>query len=270
MSRAHLLREKLASGKIVFGSNVVFDEPAISELLACAGHEYVWIDMEHGAIDYKDALHHVMGAHSGGAAAFIRVPSNDPDMIKKTLDMGADGIIFPLVHNAEEVKKAMESCLYPPDGIRGYNPLGAARYGMIDGPTYCKASLTSIIRMIMLEHIDAYRDLDNILNVPGLDGVILGPSDLSGSMGKMLQTTDPEVVSILEDITVRCRKAGVFVGIALNSALGADIYVPWMRLGVQLFSVGQDIDFLHLMAMRKVEDIRKAEEIIIQASKDMN
>ena len=261
MYRAQKIKEKLNEGKIVYGGNVVFAESAVCELYARAGHDFVWIDMEHGAIDNKDVLAHITATHAGDGCAIVRVPSNDPDIVKKVLDMGADGIIFPLIRSAEETELAVKSCMYPPDGIRGYNPLGAIGYGAMDTEEYCKTSKNSILKIIMLEHIDAYNDLDKILQVPHLDGIILGPSDLSGSMGKMLKTNDPEVQKVLKDIVERCAKTNVFCGIALNCNVGADAYVPWLKAGVKFFSLGQDVDFLGAMARKKVNDIKEAERL---------
>ena len=261
MYRAQKIKEKIKKDKVVFGGNVVFSESAVCEMFGKAGHDFVWIDMEHGAIDYKDVLAHVTATHAGDSAAIVRVPSNDPDIVKKVLDMGADGIIFPLIKNAEETKKAVQSCLYPPEGIRGFNPLGSAEYGCIDVKEYVKTSKDSVLKIIMLEHIDAYNDLDEILKTPFLDGIILGPSDLSGSMDKMLEIDSPEVQAVLKDIVRRCKDTGVFCGIALNCIFGAEAYLPWIKEGVRFISVGQDIDFLSVMARKKVKDIEQAEKL---------
>ena len=186
MYYAQKIKEKIKNGQVVAGTNTLFAGASTSAVMANAGSEFIWIDLEHGSFDYKDTYEHILGAHAGGAAAFVRVPSNDPDMMKKTLDKGADGVIFPLVRSAAEVRTMMEACLYPPYGTRGWNPLGAALYGAVDGKTYYSESRDAALRFIMLEHIDAYRELDEILQIPGLDGIILGPCDFSGSMGKML------------------------------------------------------------------------------------
>ena len=113
----------------------------------------------------------------------------------------------------------------------------------------------------MLEHIDAYNELDDILKTPYLDGIILGPSDLSGSIGKMLEIQAPEVQGILKDVVRRCKKSGVFCGIALNCIFGAEAYLPWIEEGVKFFSVGQDVDFLSVMARKKTNDIQTALEM---------
>lgn len=257
MTRAEQLKKRLLADETVLGCNVVMTEPAVSDLLGKAGCEFVWIDMEHGAIDYKDAMYHVIAAHAGGAAAIIRVPGNDPDMMKKVLDMGADGIIYPLIRSAEEARQIIASCLYPPEGFRGFNPLGAANYGAVSQADYCANSKNSTLRIIMMEHIDAYRQLDEILAIPGLDGVMIGPSDLSGSMGKLLQRDDPEVAAIIEDTVKKCRAAGKFVGTALGCTVDPEAFVRWQKVGIRMFSAGQELDFLYSSVSRHLAGIRE-------------
>lgn len=258
------LRSKLNEGKLLIGSNSLLADPAVSELLAMAGSDYIWIDMEHAAIDYKDVEHHIIGAHSGGAAAIVRVPWNDSVMTKKILDMGPDGILFPLVRSAAEVREAMEACAYPPNGIRGWNPLRAAKYGVVDGRWYRDHADELLFRMIMLEHIDAYNDLDEILKVPGLDGIMIGPSDLSASMGKLLETNDADVQAILDDIVLRCNKAGMPVGVALGCGVGENVYRPWLKRGIQMISIGQDMNLLVQAMQMNLKQLEQAQNSLAE------
>lgn len=262
MYEVERLKEKLAAGQLLVGSNSLLADPAVSELLAMAGSDYVWIDMEHAAIDYKDVEHHIIGAHAGGAAAIVRVPWNDAVMAKKVLDMGPDGILFPLVRSAEEVRAAVEACSYPPAGIRGWNPLRAAKYGAVDGRWYRDHAQDLFLRFVMLEHIDAYRDLDAILAVPGLDGIMIGPSDLSGSMGKLLETNAPDVQTVLDDIVLRCNRAGMPVGVALGCGVGPDVYRQWLGRGIQMISIGQDVNLLVQAMQINLAQLRQAQQAL--------
>ena len=163
MYRLSDLKKKLSEGKILLACNSLLSDPAVSELLAMAGNDIVWIDMEHAAIDYKDVQLHIIAAHSGGAAAIVRIPWNDQVVVKKVLDMGPDGIMFPFIRSAAEVTSAVEACAYPPKGIRGWNPIRAAEYGLRDGHWYKDNADNLIWKVIMLEHIDAVDDIDDIL-----------------------------------------------------------------------------------------------------------
>lgn len=257
MSIAEILKQKLVADESVYGTNVLLPEAATCELMGKAGCDFVWIDMEHGAIDYKDAYYQVIAAHAGGAAAIIRVPGNDPDMMKKVLDMGADGVIYPLVRSAEEARNIIEACLYPPKGFRGYNPYAASDYGSIRETAYCANAQNTTLRIIMLEHVDAYRDLDAILAIEELDGLMLGPSDFSGSLNKLLQRNDPEVTAMLLDTVQRARAAGKFVGIALGCNTPAEKFRYWKDMGVRMFSFGQDVDFLYAAIAAKKQELMK-------------
>lgn len=257
MSKAEELKNKLLAEETAFGCNVLLPEAAISELMGKAGCDFVWIDMEHGAIDYKDAYYQVIAAHSGGAAAIIRVPGNDPDMMKKVLDMGADGVIFPMVRSAAETKNIIASCLYPPEGFRGFNPYAASDYGAVNQAEYCANAHKTTLRIIMMEHIDAYRELDEILAIPGLDGIMIGPSDLSGSMNKLLQRDDPEVSAVILDTVKRSRAAGKFVGTALGCTIGKEAFQYWMDMGIRMFSFGQEVDFLYTAISTKLQELKE-------------
>ena len=256
MYRAEILKNKLLSDENLFGTNVLLPEAATCELMGKAGCDFVWIDMEHGAIDYKDAYYQVIAAHAGNAAAIIRVTGNDPDIMKKVLDMGADGVIFPMVRSAQEARTVIQSCLYPPKGFRGFNPYAAADYSMEKHPQYCAESADSVLRIVMMEHIDAYRELDAILEIEGLDGLMLGPSDLSGSLNKLLKREDPEVTAIITDTVKRARAAGKFVGIALGFNTPAETMRYWMDMGVHMISFGQDVDIMYLAITSKLKELK--------------
>ena len=150
----------------------------------------------------------------------------------------------------------VEACLYPPHGYRGWNPLGAAKYGAIDAVSYYQNSSEAILRFIMLEHVDAYRELDEILQIPGLDGVILGPCDFSGSLGRMLDINHPEEIAMLDDAIQKIRQAGLIPGIALGCRVGGDIYRHWLKAGAQMFSVGQDMDLLYAAVEHKLNELQ--------------
>ena len=254
------VKKKLDQGEMVWITNSLMSDPAISELMALSGSDVIWIDMEHGAIDYKDVELHMIAAHAGGAAVFVRIPWNDPVMVKKVIDMGPDGIIFPLVKNAEEVEAAIKACEYPPNGLRGWNPIRAVKYGAADGIWYKEHASELTWKIIMLEDIAAVNDLDRILEVEGLDAVLLGPSDLSGSMGKLLNTADPEVQAALDTVVAKCRNKRIPVGVALGCGVGEAAYEPWFRRGVQMMSVGQDVNLLVQATKENISDAKRALE----------
>ena len=123
-------REKLYASDPLIGTVIGLCDPCISEMIGQNGYDFLWIDTEHSAMDYHTLLMHIIAAKAGGSASIVRIPWNEPYLAKRVLEMGPDGIIIPQVSGAEDVRRAMKSCLYPPEGERGFGPRRACKYGM--------------------------------------------------------------------------------------------------------------------------------------------
>ena len=137
---------KLKNGKTAIGTHAQLGSPVMMEIMGMAGFDAVWIDTEHTAIDKQDLLHSVIALNGYGAAAIVRIPWNDPVLAKPVLEMGVDGMIFPYVRSADEVRTAMEACLYPPLGCRGFGPIRANRYGMMGSEEYLNGYIDRTFR----------------------------------------------------------------------------------------------------------------------------
>ncbi len=179
------MKQKLRNHELCIGTHVSLGEAIVTEMMGNLDYDYLWIDMEHSCINTDQLINHLIAARASGINALVRIPWNDPVLAKPVMDSGADGIIFPMVRNYDEACRAVEASSYPPRGIRGYGPRRAAMFGMIDGRTYRAHADENLMRFIQIEHIDAVNDLDRILTIPELDAFILGPNDLSGSMGRL-------------------------------------------------------------------------------------
>ena len=234
------LKEKLRAGERLIGFEIDLSDPCISEMVGQLGYDYLWIDTEHEAMDYETVLMHIIACRSGGAASVVRIPYNEPYLAKRILEMGPDGIIFPMVNSAEEAQKAMDACLYPPDGQRGFGPRRACRYGAEDLFTYIREMPDRICRFLQLEHVNAINDLENMLQVQGIDGFIVGPCDLSGSIGHLNEIFHPEVLSLIDRAIALCQKAGVPIGVAVGANSEEDVRF-WFQRGFQFISAGSDI-----------------------------
>lgn len=138
----------------------------------------------------------------------VRVPWNDEAHIKKALDIGATGIIVPLVNTVEDAKRAVDRCKYPPQGVRSVGITRARRFDL-DFDGYMQRANDEVAVIVQIEHVDAARNIDAILDVPGIDGVFVGPFDLSGSMGKPGKINDPEVQQAIRDIIRACEKRDI-------------------------------------------------------------
>lgn len=183
--------------KTSFGSWITLGHPAIAEIMADAGFDWLCVDIEHSVIDYKDVQFIIATIQGKGKKAYVRVGGNNVRIIKRVLDAGADGIIIPNVKSKEEAVKAVEAIKYPPEGKRGVGLARAQDYGF-GFEKYKEGKAKEILIIAQIEHIDAINDLDAILSVAGIDGTFIGPYDLSGSMGKPGNYNEPDVKKALE------------------------------------------------------------------------
>jgi len=193
------LKQKLLNNKLSIGSWVTIPQQAIIEILSTAGFEWLTIDLEHSAIDFETAQNLIGHIQANGMEALVRVSKNDEVIIKRVLDAGANGIIVPLVKNAEEAKQAVSFAKYPPKGIRGVGLSRAQHYGL-NFESYKEWVNTNLVVIIQVEHIDAVNNIAEILDVEGVDGIIVGPYDLSASMGKPGRFEDKDVINALKKL----------------------------------------------------------------------
>ena len=173
--------------KVSIGSWVTLNHPSIAEIMADAGFDWLCIDMEHSVTDYFEAQQLMMAIQGKGLKVFVRVGENNPRIIKRILDAGADGIIVPSVNSKEDAIKAVKAVKYPPIGNRGVGLARAQEYGFnFEG--YRDGKAKDIPLIVQIEHINAIKDLEAILQTDGVDGTFIGPYDLSGSMGDRKST----------------------------------------------------------------------------------
>ncbi len=254
MENAGKMRAKLEQGHICLGSVITCADASVTEAL-CSLSDFVWIDTEHNPMSLETVQAHIMATKGSEVAAIVRVAWNDPVLIKPILDMGADGVIVPLVRSVAEVQRAVAACKYPPEGIRGFGPRRASGYGRLSGPDYCRHANDTLLIMAQIEHIDAANSIEGILAVPGLTGIVLGPQDLAGSMGYMGQTAHTEEVKLMEHDNSAARRAGQFAGQSTGG--GPEVQASWVRRGVQWMSIGNDMSFLLAGARPMADGIRE-------------
>lgn len=253
MENANKFKNKILSGEICLGTCIGFSDATITEAL-CNVLDFVWIDMEHNPLSLQDVQGHIIVTKGTNMTPLVRVPWNDPVLIKPVLDIGAAGIVVPLARNAEDVRKAVSACLYPPEGIRGFGPKRSSQYGKLNGKEYCRLANETVMVIAQIEHIEAAKNLDEILAVPGLTSILIGPNDLSGSMGHMGEPRHPEVLAVIDRIIQTARKTDVFVGIAIGD--DADQLNEWVDKGVQWLSMGNDCSLLLKAAQQTASQVR--------------
>ncbi|HIS55581.1 MAG TPA: host specificity protein [Candidatus Fimimorpha excrementavium] len=237
MERVKRLKEKMESGKLVKGFFLTMADPVVSEIAGFAGYDYVWIDAEHGPLGRQEILHHIMAAQGSGCAAFVRVPGIDRTMLKAILDMGPDGIIFPFTNSGEIAKEAVRACSYPDfGGVRGQGPIRAIRYGLADEGKYIEGAYEKVLKIAQIETMEGYENLDEILEVDGIDSLFIGAADLSRSIRARNDETD--LNTVYEDICRRVRRKGRYLGAAIGATKQEAQRVK--DLGVQWVVFGQD------------------------------
>lgn len=247
MNRGAEFRSKLKSGSVL-GGHVFLNDPAITEALARYGYDFIWIDGEHGPFDKQNLYLHIMAANAGGAGAFVRVPGQQMEDLKYVLEMGIDGIIIPQVMDEIEAQNVLNLCLYPPQGTRGFGPRRAIAYNQQDTKEYLAGSSDSFVRIIQIEHIRAVERIEAILALPALDAVIIGPNDLSASIGLLGDSLNPKVLALSERVVAAAKRAGKPVGVSIGP-IEKTIKI-YQNMGVDFISSGDDISFLQEGAKR--------------------
>ena len=249
-------KEKLKTGKHLIGFEIDLADPCIAEMVGNLGFDYLWIDTEHEAMDYETVLMQIIACKAAGTASVVRIPFNETYLAKRVLEMGPDGIIFPMVNSAEEAEAAMEACIYPPDGKRGFGPRRCCQYGAENMANYIKESSDRMARFIQIENVAAVNDLERILRVPYIDGIIVGPCDLSGSIGHLNDLFHPDVLNLIDIIIRKCKEANIPVGVAVG-ANDEDSLQFWFDRGFQFISAGSDINAIVGTAMIQSTMMRK-------------
>lgn len=233
-------RKKLASGQKLYGTEIDLCDPCVTEMVGQFGFDFLWIDQEHEAMDYQTVLAHIIAAHSAGVPSLVRIPWNEPYLAKRVMEMGPDGIIFPMVSNSEELSKAMDACMYPSFGKRGFGPRRACGYGAEDLMEYINDAPNRTVRFVQIESKEAVLDIDEMMKNPYVDGFIIGPCDLSGTIGKLNQIFDPEVLALIDTVIAKGEEYQKPIGIAVGGSSEAD-FEFWYDRGIRLISSGNDI-----------------------------
>ncbi len=232
---------------------MTFTDPTVSEALSYAV-DFLFIDAEHSPHTPEVVQAHVMATKGARCASIVRVPTGDAGFVKLALDAGADGIIAPQARSAAEVRHMVSSCRYPPLGIRGFGPRRSAGYGQYAGGDYPQRANSEVMAFVMMEHVNAVKELDEILAIPGLDGVVIGPADLSGSLGRLLDISHPDVQRLLDTIISKTRAAGRMLGVGMGD--NPEEAKGWIKRGVQFLQVGSDYGYLIGATRRIGEAIR--------------
>jgi 2-dehydro-3-deoxyglucarate aldolase len=228
-------KNELARRVPLIGTIMTLPSPEIAEILCSAGFDWLFVDLEHGTLGIKDAQT-ILQTAAPEVSCVVRVPLNDEIWIKKSLDIGASGIVVPQILSAQEAAQAVRWCKYPPDGSRSVGIARAQGYGTHFREYVASANEETAV-ILQIEHITAVKNIEAIVSTPGIDCLFIGPYDLSASMGKMGQMNDPEVQRAISKVKKSADDTNIPTGI-----FGAtpEAVRPYIEDGFILIAAGID------------------------------
>lgn len=228
-------RSRLKKGELLAGTLITLPSLEIAEILAEAGFDWLFVDLEHSAMGAREAVG-ILQAVGDRLDCILRVPLNDEIWIKKALDTGAAGVMVPQVNTAEDARRAVRYSKYPPQGRRSAGMSRAHGYGS-RLQSYLDRANTDTAVIIQAEHIEAVENIESILMVDGIDAVLVGPYDLSASMGRIGQVDSPEVQAAIGRVRQACNHCGMPLGVFTAGAQRAKTYI---QEGFRLIAASAD------------------------------
>ena len=230
-------RRRLLAGETLIGSWCALASPISTEILGLAGFDWLVLDGEHAPNDITTFVPQLMALKGSHSAPVVRPPCNEPVIIKRLLDIGFNNLLVPFVETEEEARRAVASTRYPPAGIRGVSVSHRSNmYGTL--PDYNQSINDNITVLVQIETRQAVDHIDAIAAVDGVDGIFVGPGDLSAALGYLGQPAHPEVLNVIKHIFDRARAAGKPAGILAPVEADARRYLEW---GATFVAVGSDV-----------------------------
>jgi len=255
--RKNKLKELFKAGKPIINSWLAIPSSFSAEVMANQGWDSLTIDMQHGLIDYPNAVSMLQAISTTETTPMARVNWNEPGQIMKILDAGCYGIICPMVSNRKEAEKFIQACQYPPKGYRSFGPIRASIYG---GSDYAKNADEEILKLAMIETKEALENLDEILDTPNLDGIYVGPADLSLAINEEPGFDRPENTKAYKEILrilEAAKKRNLFAGLHNGTAEYAQ---KMLDKGFNLVTVGSDSRYIAAGAKSDLEKLKGIKE----------
>ena len=249
------LKQKLKNNELTIGSWIMMADSMSVEVMALAGFEWLVVDIEHTPIDMETVKTLIITIQAHDMKALVRVSKNEEVVIKKVLDMGADGIIVPMVSSKEDALQAVDYAKYPPVGKRGVGLYRSTKYGT-KFKEYKKWVDEELVIIAQIEHIDAVNNIDEILSVDGIDGTIIGPYDLSGSMGYPGEFERDDVKVAVQHVLDRCKEHNMPSGFHVVDTEPEKLNLK-IEQGCTFLAYGIDYFFMRDAAINGMQKINK-------------
>lgn len=253
--KSNRLKQVWRDGKTAWGMWSSLGSPAVAEAVAQLDVDWILLDAEHGVASYEDMLGLLQATQSSTAASIVRVPANEFIPIKRVLDMGAEGVVVPMVNTAEEAESAASKCRYPPVGTRGLGPHRAARFGF-DFPDYFARANTEITLIVQIETPEAVENVEAIAAVKGVDAIFIGPTDLCLTMGHFPNLRHPEFEAAVARVLEAGNAAGKPVGYYCDSPVEAKARADQ---GFRMVNVANDLTLLGRALRNAVKEAKAAD-----------
>jgi 2-dehydro-3-deoxyglucarate aldolase len=231
----HAFRARLLQGDLLIGTMITLTSPEVVEIMAEVGFDWLFLDAEHSVFEARE-MQAALQAAGAAMPCVVRLPVAAEVPIKKALDVGAAGIIAPQVNSAAQAEQIVRLAKYAPTGVRGVGIGRAHRYGLKLREYIADANQRTAV-IVQAEHIDAVRNIESIVRVQGVDAVLIGPYDLSASLGRLGQVNHPDVVQAIDRVAEVCLQTGVRLGIF---GVSADAVKPYIARGYTLIVAGVD------------------------------
>ena len=233
----NFIRQRVLNGELLFGLIANLGSSLTVEMIGTAGYDWIWLDGEHGMGGFTDTVHQLQAAGATSAAPVARVVWNDFPLIKRVLDMGASGIIVPYINTPAEATQVVRAMRYPPEGIRGVARLLRANTFGFDFDEYFVRANHDLLTAVQVETAEAVKNADIMAAVDGIDVLIIGPADLSTSLGIFGQFKNPRLWDAFSEVATACKRHGKAAGILLPALEDVDRLI---EMGFRFIATGAD------------------------------
>ena len=249
------LKQKWADGQKTMNGWLSIGSPFTTEIMAAAGFDSLTVDVQHGFLDYSEARGMLQAMRASGVTPIARAPWREPGIIMKLLDAGAYGIICPMVNTPEEAADLVAMVRYPP---RGYRSFGPTRANFAAGPNYASEANDEIVVFAMIETAEAVRNVDAICATPGLDGIYIGPADLTlgvtnGRLPAGQDREEPEMIEAIQSVLAAAKKAGIRAAMHCGTPAYAARAAGW---GFDMMTMAADVALLSQSARAAVTEMK--------------
>lgn len=250
-----MFKEKIRNKEKMVSMYQWLGDVSLSRITALAGYDALWLDSEHSYVSYETLLSQILAIRTTDTAVVVRAPQNDLTATKKILELGVDGIIFPMIRTPKEARDAVNAVKYPPYGERGFGPMNAINYGYTPLDEYLEGA-KDVMVFVQIEHKDAIDCLDELMEIDGIDGFVFGPNDLAGSYGLMGKVFSDKVSEVIKDAVRRLHERDKYVVIA-SGGFSEEIISHWAGFGADMIFAGADFDFVREGAISNRKNIER-------------